>query len=653
MVYVIDGVAHEGHKTRGDEYKREPTKFSHAGPIDLENSDLHLYVSAACPWAHRALLTRNLSQKLRQKITVSVVSPFRDDAIGWEFLSDKNRETVKQFTAVPVTKDQSPLKANNLLEVYLRAEPTYTGNITTPTLYDAKSNTILSNDSFGIMRHLVETVPDELGYLYTDPEAIDREGRTMDVELASRVYMCGLAKTQKAYEESLGKVFAELDRLEDILSDGRSYLLDSNNLSLADVQLVACLVRFDPVYVDLFKCFTRRVSSYKYLPAYLRRATETIGPEALCLDLDQIVNHYYSTFTSANPNGIIPLGYRKDFLNCGKDRFVHPPNHVATSEHSQGGSEQDQSNAEDRKAKGEYVRGVSTFRHRLGGEDFPLEEDRYVLFVANNCPWCHRTLIARSVYPRVEKFVKTSVLFYRRGEEGWRFLPTEDGEFKTFEMDRPDLLTGIDGSDPTKNGFASAKEIYKLSEPTSTQKSVPILFDTMTKRVVSNESADIVKMFARVGGAEHPAGSDLANTIEAINARVYQEVNNGAYRAGFSSHQESYEDAVTSYFRALSWLDEMLGKTKYLVGNEAPTEADVRLFPTIFRHDPVYFSRMKLNVAMVRDYPNLNRWLLDMKKLPGVMEASRLDHCIAGYFGRTGNNLVPFVGLDHDGIKNY
>jgi len=651
MVYVINGVRHEGHKPRGDEYKREPTKFSHQGPIDLDDNDLHLYVCAACPWAHRALLIRNLSRTLRQKITVSVVSPYRDDAIGWEFLSEKNKEIVKEFAALSVTTDQSPLKAKSLLQVYLKAEPNYTGNITTPTLYDAKSNTILSNDSFGIMRHFVETVPDELGYLYTNPEAIDREGRTMDAQLGTRVYMCGLAKSQTAYEESLGRVFAELNRLEELLSDGRLYLLGSDNLSLADIQLVACLVRFDPVYFGLFKCFTRRVSSYQFLSDYLRRATQTIGPEALCLDLDQIVHHYYSTFTSANPNGIIPMGYRKDFLDGGKELFVHPPNNI--SEHSQGGVDQDQSNAEERRAKGEFVRGVSTFRHWLGGEDFPLEEDRYVLFVANNCPWCHRTLIAQSFYPGVEKFVRVSVLFYRRGEEGWRFLPTEESELKPFEKDRQDLLTGIDCFDPTSNGFASAKDIYRLSEPTSTQKSVPILFDTKTKCVVSNESADILKMFARVGGSEPSAGSSATNTIEKINARVYQDVNNGAYQAGFSSNQESYEEAAAKYFRALSWLDVMLGKSKYLVGNEMPTEADLRLFPTIFRHDPVYFSRMKLNVAMVRDYPNLNRWLLDMKKLPGIEKASRLDHCIAGYFGRTGNNLVPFVGLDHDGIQNY
>lgn len=237
MVYVVNGVAHEGHKPRGVEYKREPTKFSHQGPLDLESTDLHLYVCAACPWAHRTLLTRNLSKTLRDKITVSVVSPYRDDAVGWEFLSEQNKETLKKFTALPVTIDQSPIKAPTLLDVYLKAKPDYTGNITTPTLYDAKTGTILSNDSFGIMRHFVETVPGELGYLYATPEAIDREGRTIDAELCNRVYMCGLAKTQTAYEESLRRVFAELDRIEDILSDGRLFSQQSAHYSKNQVLL--------------------------------------------------------------------------------------------------------------------------------------------------------------------------------------------------------------------------------------------------------------------------------------------------------------------------------------------------------------------------------------------------------------------------------
>lgn len=371
----------------------------------------------------------------------------------------------------------------------------------------------------------------------------------------------------------------------------------------------------------------------------------------MSLDLDQIVHHYFTNFLSANPTGVVPIGYRKDFLDGGKEDYSDLSDASEEPSAEGGGVDQDQTNAEERRAKGEYVRGVSAYRHWLGGEDFPLEPERYVLFVANNCPWCHRTLVARALYPDIEKMVQVSTMFYRRGEEGWRYLPTEESEFKSFEIDRPDLLEGIDKSDPTGNGFKCAKDIYKLSDPTSTEKSVPILFDTKTNRVVSNESADIVKMIVSAAKASPDAATQ--EKIERINGRVYPEVNNGAYRAGFSSDQESYEAAATGYFRALSWLDGILSKSKYLASDDYPTEADIRLFPTMYRHDPVYFSRMKVNVAMVKDYPNLNRWLLDMKSREAIKRASRLDHCVAGYFGRTGNNLVPFVGLDHDGSQEY
>ena len=141
--------------------------------------------------------------------------------------------------------------------------------------------------------------------------------------------------------------------------------------------------------------------------------------------------------------------------------------------------------------------------------------------------------------------------------------------------------------------------------------------------------------------------------IDAVNARIFQDVNNGAYRAGFSSNQATHEDAVRKYFAAFDWLNTMLSTSKYLLTSDVPSEADLRLFPTVYRHDTVYHSRMKLNVAMVSDYPHLNRWLLDMRGNAAVQRGSRIDHCIAGYFGRTGNGLVPFVGLEHDGVNPY
>ena len=435
MVYVIDGTAHAGHKPQGDEYRREATKFSLDGALDLSDAaELHLYVCAACPWAHRALITRNLSATLRAKVTVSVVSPFRDDAKGWEFLSDANRAAVAPFRTLPVTADASPLGAATLLEVYLAACPAgYTGNVTTPVLYDARSGRILSNDSFGIMRLLARAAP-ELARLYPagGEGAIDAEARAIDAELAQRVYMCGLAKTQPAYEGALARVCGELARLEALLGGaaGRRRL-GGGELSLADIGLLACLVRFDPVYFDLFKCFARRLASYPALAAYARSVAAEVGVEALALDLPQVTAHYWTTFTAGcNPNGVVPIAYQNDFLDGGIDQHrdggggggggdggaaAAPPAVLAAGAGAeQAGTEQDQADKEARKARGEFVRGVSAHRNWLGDDDFPVEPGRYVLFVSNNCPWCHRTMMARALYKGMEQLVRklatTSVL---------------------------------------------------------------------------------------------------------------------------------------------------------------------------------------------------------------------------------------------------
>jgi len=667
MVYVIDGHAYPGHRPReGDAYDREPTRFAHAGgALNLgEGVNLHLYVCAACPWAHRTLITRNLSALLRRHVTVSVVSPFRNDDIGWEFLKadGSNREQVQRFTGLPVTRDQSPLGADALLDIYLQACPSYTGNITTPVLYDAGQNCIISNDSFGILRAFTVTAAQEIGHLHGAgnealAEAIDREGRQIDAQLCNGVYMCGLAKSQAAYEAAHIRVFHELERLEKRLGEAPRLVGDST--TLADIQALACLMRFDPVYFDLFKCQKRRIASYPNLSAFARSLVEEIGHDALSLDLDQIVNHYYTNFTSANPNGVVPIGYRNDFLDGGRAKYVDDAggdrNDGETADRG-GATEQDQTSATERRAQGEFVRGIAAHRNWLGDENFPVESGRYVLFVANNCPWCHRAMMARAMFQGVEELVDVSVLFYRRGgpEGRWRFLPDDQTELKDFENARPELLEGIDREDPTGNGFEYASDIYQFSDPDSVEKSVPILFDRKSGRVVSNESADIVRMFSTVSrSSEGGPDESLLRRIDAINARIYQDVNNGAYRAGFSSNQAAHEEAAAKYFKAFDWLDKILADSKYLLTSDKPTEADLRLFPTIYRHDPVYHTRMKLNVAMVRDYPHLNRWLTEMKQHPAVQRASRIDHCLAGYFGRTGNELVPFAALEHDGEREY
>ena len=204
-------------------------------------------------------------------------------------------------------------------------------------------------------------------------------------------------------------------------------------------------------------------------------------------------------------------------------------------------------------------------------------------------------------------------------------------------------------------GFRLTTQLYQSEG--STEASVPVLYDKKQKRIVTNESADIVRMLnthAIALGADpsdtnrpdsYPLGGEhlaLRNEIDALNEDIYVGINNGAYKAGFSSDQKVYEAAFERYFDTLAQLERRLGSDgrPFLTG-DAFTEADLRLFPTLYRHDPVYYVRMKLNGARILDYPYLWRWLCRVYALPGVRDSGSLVHCRQGYFGRSWNNVVP------------
>lgn len=197
-------------------------------------------------------------------------------------------------------------------------------------------------------------------------------------------------------------------------------------------------------------------------------------------------------------------------------------------------------------------------------------------------------------------------------------------------------------------GKKYAKQIYEASG-INDQKSVPILYDKQTNTVVNNESAEIVRMFATAMKEFHTRDVDLypsdkADEITKLNDWIYTDVANGSYKAGFSSNQDVYETAFKTYFAALDKLNAMLENQKFLTGDDCVTEADLRLFPTLYRHDPVYHSRFKLNAKYLWQYKNLWRWMGDMMNLEGmnpVTNAGYLAHCKQGYFGRTGNGTIP------------
>ena len=313
--------------------------------------------------------------------------------------------------------------------------------------------------------------------------------------------------------------------------------------------------------------------------------------------------------------------------------------------------QEDQTKAEERRASGEFVRGVSGFRHAIGDTEFPAEPGRYHLFVALNCPWCHRVTLARGVLGLHDSITMDVAFPNRTGETDpagpnlWEFAPTRTASLTGKPLPECTLETG------TGEGLRLAKEIYRREG--SQEQSVPLLYDKIAGRIVNNESAEIIRMLDRRAAALGssvpetervrlvPEDPELLNTITALNERIYVTINNGAYKAGFSSDQSVYAQAFEAYFETLAFLEDLLSDGRSFLTGDTFTEADLRLFPTLYRHDPVYYVRMKLNGAHILDFPRLWEWLCRVYALDGVSESGSLIHCRQGYFGRSWNQVVP------------
>ena len=313
--------------------------------------------------------------------------------------------------------------------------------------------------------------------------------------------------------------------------------------------------------------------------------------------------------------------------------------------------QEDQTKAKERRARGEFVRGVSGFRNAIGDPDFPAEPGRYHLFVALNCPWCHRVTLARNVLG-LQNSITLDVAFPNRTDEAdpagpnlWEFSPDRIATLTAT------TLPACTNETATGRSVRLTKEIYHAEG--SEEQSVPILYDKNTKRIVTNESAEIIRM---LDAHAHGLGSDVSQTdrvqlypedpglrqlIDDLNDRIYTTINNGAYKAGFSSDQMVYRQAFDAYFNTLEYLDKLLSDGRSFLTGDTFTEADLRLFPTLYRHDPVYYVRMKLNGAQILDYPHLWRWLCRVYALDGIADAGSLIHCRQGYFGRSWNGVVP------------
>ena len=295
---------------------------------------------------------------------------------------------------------------------------------------------------------------------------------------------------------------------------------------------------------------------------------------------------------------------------------------------------------------GRFQRDASRFRNWVtpdgaagpSGEDgFKAEPGRYHLYVSYACPWAHRTLILRTL-KKLEDVISFSVVHHFMGENGWTFL-AEDGA-------TGDALYGSD----------FLHQIYTRANPAySGRVTVPVLWDKQRQTIVSNESAEIIRMlnsaFDEWGDASVDFHSEgLRDEIERLNAFIYPSINNGVYRAGFATTQAAYEEAFEELFRALARVEEILDRRRYLAGDRI-TEADWRLFTTLVRFDPVYHGHFKCNLHRIADYPNLSNYLRELYQVPGVAETVNLHHIKHHYYGshRTVNptGIVP-VGPEID-----
>jgi putative glutathione S-transferase len=280
-----------------------------------------------------------------------------------------------------------------------------------------------------------------------------------------------------------------------------------------------------------------------------------------------------------------------------------------------------------KKTGGRFVRTTTTFRNWItadgspgptGAGGFKAEAGRYHLYVSYACPWAHRTLVFRAL-KSLEDAISISVVAPRMPDEtGWTF-------------------TGDGSTGDAVNGKDHLWQVYVEADPNYLGRvTVPALWDKKLGTIVNNESADIIRMFNSAfddvtGNTLDYNPAALRDTIDAINARVYADINNGVYRAGFATTQEAYDEAVTALFEALDWVEGLLGENAYLAGDEI-TEADWRLFTTLVRFDAVYVGHFKCNLRRIADYPNLTHYLRALYEVPGVKDTVRLDHIRTHYY---------------------
>ena len=279
------------------------------------------------------------------------------------------------------------------------------------------------------------------------------------------------------------------------------------------------------------------------------------------------------------------------------------------------------------KTGGKFERSTAGFRNWVtadgsagpsGEGGFKAESGRYHLYVSLACPWAHRTLIFRALKGLADH-IGISIVHPEMLSDGWTFAT----DFRGATGDR--LF-----------GLPFLRDIYTRTDPkVSGRVTVPILYDTQRGTIVSNESSEIIRMFnsafdGLTGNTDDYWPEALRDGIEDVNARIYDTVNNGVYKAGFATTQAAYEAGVYPLFETLDWLEKRLSQNRYLLGDRL-TEADWRLFPTLVRFDSVYHLHFKCNRKRIVDYPNLWAYTRELYQVPGVAETVNLDHIVRHY----------------------
>ncbi len=280
-----------------------------------------------------------------------------------------------------------------------------------------------------------------------------------------------------------------------------------------------------------------------------------------------------------------------------------------------------------KKSGGAFQRSVASFRNWVtedgsagpsGEGGFKAESGRYHLYVSHACPWANRAMIFRAIKGLTDH-ISVSVVHPDMLGDGWTFSRDFDG------------ATG-----DTLYGLPFARDVYLKDTPDMTGRvTVPILWDKEREKIVSNESSEIIRMFNSAfngitGDTQDFYPEELHQEIDQVNARIYDEVNNGVYKSGFATSQAAYDDAVHTLFEALDWLEDRLSRNRYLMGARI-TEADWRLFTTLIRFDLVYHLHFKCNRKRIIDYPNLWGYTRELYQWAGVADTVHFDHIVRHY----------------------